>query len=63
MTTDRELLALYNLFPPINLPETQPIHTLTYAQMVRREYLWTRIRKRLKKKKKNVSLLAQSYLL
>jgi hypothetical protein len=50
-TTDRELLALYNLFPSINLPETQPIHELTYAQMVRREYLWTHTRKRLKKKK------------
>jgi hypothetical protein len=49
--TDRELLALYHLFSPINLPEPQPIHALTYAQMVRREYLWTRIRKRLTKKK------------
>ncbi len=50
-TTDRELLALYNLFPPIIIPETQPIHEITYAEMVRREYLWTRICKRLKKNK------------
>jgi hypothetical protein len=49
---DRELLSLHHVFPPIEHPTNKPITGLTCAEIVRREFLWTRIRKRFARKQK-----------
>ncbi len=49
---ERELLSLSNTFSPIETPTSTTGCDLTYAQRIRRERWWPRVRKRLKKNKR-----------
>jgi hypothetical protein len=49
---DRELLSMHHVFSPIEHPTNRPINELTCAEIVRREFLWTRIRKRFARQQK-----------
>jgi hypothetical protein len=55
-TIDPELVALYNLISPIDDPNQKLPIDLTYSELIQREYLRTRKRQNLKKKKQKRQL-------